>query len=396
MKTLRVMCAVLAGIIACGFAACGGAPNELALKGNLAEISSTPQPGEIYVDIEIADYGTITFKLFPELAPKGVAQFVSLAERGYYNTRNIHRVIENMLMQGGSFNLDGTDGDVIEDEKIDIEPSEYARNFYGALVLAPDSDEMNYCQFYIVNDKRPADIDAAIASLSAELSETTAPLTREANFVYNNYLEDLRAIPQDVKDMYLSRGGLYREDGRTTVIGQAIDGFDVIDAIAAVQVTAGNAADDADGIISRPISDIIIKSVTVTRIPLPEPTTTSAESSKRGRGSKSTTANPGITMPEESTTGTLPEDTYAESILSSGEETAPPTEVETTAEVETAALTEETSAISEEETSSTAEETSEIDETSTAEDTDETSVTDETSGNPLDTEATDGSFVPEA
>jgi cyclophilin family peptidyl-prolyl cis-trans isomerase len=371
MKTLfsRIITAALACGVSAAFSSCVGRPaDDLALKGNLAEVSLTPQPGEIYADIVIADYGTITFKLFPDLAPKGVAQFVALAERGYYDTRNIHRVIESMLMQGGSFNLDGTDGDVIEDEKIDVEPSGFARNFYGALVLAPDADGMNYCQFYVVNDKRPADIDAAIEKLSAQLSETASPLTPEADTIYNDFLADMRAIPQDVKDMYMSRGGLFREDGRTTVIGQAIDGFDVIDAISAVQVTAGNTQDDIDGIISRPLNDIIIKSVTITRIPLPEPTTTTAEeSTRRGRGSKTTTANPGITMPEESTTNTLPEDTFAESILSTDAETDQPTEIAETADStdETAGLTDETYA---------EEETQEPEVTETVTDTDGTAV----------------------
>ena len=45
--------------------------------------------------------GEIQAKLFPNEAPLTVANFVNLAERGYYNGLTFHRVIEDFMVQTG-------------------------------------------------------------------------------------------------------------------------------------------------------------------------------------------------------------------------------------------------------------------------------------------------------
>lgn len=317
----RKICAVLAAVTTLtAFSACkgdGGAEKEgkknPALLGNLVDVSGTPEPGDVFAEIEIVDYGVITFKLFPDLAPKSVEQFASLAERGYYDTRNIHRVVNDMLMQGGSFNFDGTDGKVDPGELLPLESSPYARNFYGALVLAPDAKGQGFCQFYVVNSKSPQDVDAAIESLTAQLSDTKRTITPEAKATYTKNLDSLKSMSADVREMYKSRGGLFRQDGRSTVIGQAIDGLDVIDAIARAGVVAGNKIDDDLGVMSRPLDGIIIKSVTITRIPYPEPTTTTPEETTKkagkGKSGKTTTATGKLTTPPEEGDSSAPAET---------------------------------------------------------------------------------------
>ena len=47
------------------------------------------------------DKGTIKLKLFYDKAPITVANFVNLANRGYYNKLNFHRVIDDFMVQGG-------------------------------------------------------------------------------------------------------------------------------------------------------------------------------------------------------------------------------------------------------------------------------------------------------
>ena len=63
-----------------------------------------------YADIEIADYGTITVELDQETAPITVANFVSLAQSGFYDGLTFHRIMEGFMMQGGDPNGDGTGG----------------------------------------------------------------------------------------------------------------------------------------------------------------------------------------------------------------------------------------------------------------------------------------------
>lgn len=48
------------------------------------------------------NHGDIKVALFPELAPKTVANFVGLAKQGYYDGVIFHRVIEDFMIQGAT------------------------------------------------------------------------------------------------------------------------------------------------------------------------------------------------------------------------------------------------------------------------------------------------------
>ena len=54
----------------------------------------------IQANIE-TDKGTIKLKLFYNQTPITVANFVNLANRGYYDNLNFHRVIDEFMIQGG-------------------------------------------------------------------------------------------------------------------------------------------------------------------------------------------------------------------------------------------------------------------------------------------------------
>lgn len=54
--------------------------------------------------------GTIRVKLFADQAPITVANFVNLAQRGFYNGLNFHRVINDFMIQGGCPSGSGTGG----------------------------------------------------------------------------------------------------------------------------------------------------------------------------------------------------------------------------------------------------------------------------------------------
>ena len=53
------------------------------------------------VTIEMESGKTIKLELYPEIAPNTVANFVSLASRGYYDGLIFHRVIPGFMIQGG-------------------------------------------------------------------------------------------------------------------------------------------------------------------------------------------------------------------------------------------------------------------------------------------------------
>lgn len=58
--------------------------------------------------IKVKDYGDIVIELYPDKAPNTVANFIKLAERGFYNNLTFHRTIPKFMIQGGDKNGDGT------------------------------------------------------------------------------------------------------------------------------------------------------------------------------------------------------------------------------------------------------------------------------------------------
>ena len=60
--------------------------------------------------ITVKDYGTITAELYPQYAPNTVNNFISLANKGFYDGLTFHRVIENFVLQGGCPEGNGTGG----------------------------------------------------------------------------------------------------------------------------------------------------------------------------------------------------------------------------------------------------------------------------------------------
>ncbi|NPB90392.1 peptidylprolyl isomerase, partial [Shigella sonnei] len=47
------------------------------------------------------NHGDLRIKLFPEQAPKTVANFVALSKDGYYDGVIFHRIIKDFMIQGG-------------------------------------------------------------------------------------------------------------------------------------------------------------------------------------------------------------------------------------------------------------------------------------------------------
>lgn len=266
----------------------GGSGNP----GNIGDI--TFADGDKIAVIEFKDYGTVKAKLFPDIAPIGVENFIKLAEQHYYDGLKIHRVLQNQLIQGGSLNGDGTGGTAAylgEDAAANatsfpIEVSENARNFYGALGYAANAYGENAVQFYIVSNKTPADTtkisaekvqskaDELASKLAADssspeesetdstaeaepISDDTKQLTYQQSY-YSNNAAFIKKNGEAAAEKYAKVGGLYQIDGGYTVFGQIYEGFEVIDKINSVDVGM-----NANGEKSLPVQDVIISSVTI-------------------------------------------------------------------------------------------------------------------------------------
>ncbi|MBX2866894.1 peptidylprolyl isomerase [Candidatus Kaiserbacteria bacterium] len=86
--------------------------------------------------------GIITLELFEEQMPITTANFVKLAEEGFYNDTKFHRVIDGFMIQGGDPNSKGDDalsygtggpGYTIQDEFVE---GESLSNTRGTIAMA--------------------------------------------------------------------------------------------------------------------------------------------------------------------------------------------------------------------------------------------------------------------
>ena len=62
------------------------------------------------VTITMEDGGIMKLELYPEIAPNTVNNFITLAQKGYYNGLIFHRVISGFMIQGGDPDGRGTGG----------------------------------------------------------------------------------------------------------------------------------------------------------------------------------------------------------------------------------------------------------------------------------------------
>lgn len=51
--------------------------------------------------IDVEKHGTIVVELYPNIAPESVCNFVYLARQGFYDGLTFHRIIEGFMIQGG-------------------------------------------------------------------------------------------------------------------------------------------------------------------------------------------------------------------------------------------------------------------------------------------------------
>ncbi len=160
--------------------------------------------------IEVQDYGTIKVELYPDQAPNTVTNFIALANRGFYNGLSFHRVIPGFMIQGGDKNGDGTGTPTLDDLKGNGDTSTYC--IKGEMIAN------NYTKNKIKMEK------GVIAMARSDYSSISSTLTEES---YNSAGSQFFIMHDD----NTSLNGLY------TGFGKVIEGMDVVDKIANVEVT---------------------------------------------------------------------------------------------------------------------------------------------------------------
>ena len=96
--------------------------------------------------------GVIKVDLLPEKAPLTVANFVNLAQRGFYDGLSFHRVIADFMIQGGCPEGSGRGG---PGYRFEDETSNGVAHERGVLSMANAGPNTNGSQFFITHVECP-------------------------------------------------------------------------------------------------------------------------------------------------------------------------------------------------------------------------------------------------
>jgi peptidyl-prolyl cis-trans isomerase B (cyclophilin B) len=100
--------------------------------------------------------GVIKIKLYPEEAPKTVANFIKLIDKGFYNGLTFHRVEPGFVIQGGDPKGDGTGG---PGWRIPNEDNKKLKHNRGAVAMANAGPDSAGSQFYVVIKNPASNLD---------------------------------------------------------------------------------------------------------------------------------------------------------------------------------------------------------------------------------------------
>lgn len=234
------------------------------------------------------NFGIMRFRLYND-TPKHRDAFMQLAREGYYDGTLFYRVIQNFLIQGGSRSSRnappgkrigyGSPEHTVDDEII---PGHIHKK--GALCAPRQPDEVNpfkqsdISQFYIVKGQvfTEGELDTMEIAVNRPIrkkiiKEVYTPEIKQQlkQLKAENKVDEFREIADRVKNdinakmalnpnvlefteqqrkAYTTVGGYPDLDGKYTIFGECVSGFDVIDKIAELKTDENN----------RPLTDVKI------------------------------------------------------------------------------------------------------------------------------------------
>jgi peptidyl-prolyl cis-trans isomerase B (cyclophilin B) len=192
------------------------ATTKSALVPPLTASDDTTPEGDKYMNkinatITMENGGVIKLELYPDLAPQSVRNFCYLARKGFYDGLTFHRIIPGFMIQGGDPDGDGTGGP-------------------------------GYC----------IKGEFAVNGFENDLSHTRGVIS---------WARKSRPNDSAGSQFFIMHADYTRLDGSYAAFGRVIEGIEVVDEIAAVET----------GMNDRPVTPVVIKSITIEGPELPEP-----------------------------------------------------------------------------------------------------------------------------
>ena len=186
--------------------------------------------------MDVENFGTIKFELYPEYAPETVANFTTLANRGFYDGLTFHRIVSDFMIQGGDKNGDGTGLATTSDLKDDGDDTEYT--IKGEFVANGVDNKLQFQE-------------GVVAMARSDYTSYSSSLTEES---YNSGSSQFFIMTAE-------NTGL---NGQYTSFGKVIEGMDIVHQIEAVEVKAADDAETSGNTeVSTPVNPPVITSIRV-------------------------------------------------------------------------------------------------------------------------------------
>ncbi len=182
--------------------------------------------------MEVENFGTIKFELYPEYAPETVANFITLANRGFYDGLTFHRIVADFMIQGGDKNGDGSGLATTSDLMDDGDDTEYT--IKGEFIANGVDNQLQFDE-------------GVVGMARSDYTSYSSSLTEDS---YNSGSSQFFIMTADNTSL----------NGQYTAFGKVIEGMDIVHQIEAVEVTT---SDDDDTEESTPVDPPVITSIRV-------------------------------------------------------------------------------------------------------------------------------------
>ena len=188
------------------------------------------------VTMEIENFGTIKLELYPDQAPEAVANFITLANNGFYNGTKFHRVVKDFMVQAGTKNGDGKTDATLGD--LNGTESTTAYSIKGEFLANGVTNTVKF-------------EEGTLAMARADYTKASSSLATQS---YNSGCSQFFIMTK-------ANSGL---NGNYTAFGKVTEGLDVLHKIEEIEVKKADGEEDTENAeVSTPVEAPVITSITV-------------------------------------------------------------------------------------------------------------------------------------
>ena len=186
--------------------------------------------------MEVENFGTIKMELYPDQAPEAVSNFIKLANNGFYDGTQFHRIVKDFMVQAGTKNGDGTTDATI-----------------GDLKGTESTDKYSIKGEFLANN----------VNNTIKFEEGTLAMARADYIQYSSSLKS-QSYNSGCSQFFIMTKTNTNLNGYYTAFGKVTEGLDVLHQIESVEVKVADGQESTKGAeVSTPVNPPKVTSIRV-------------------------------------------------------------------------------------------------------------------------------------